>query len=156
MKKALLFAIIVALGMFQATLLNYFRIFLVKPDLLLISMVIISLSGTPVFLAISFSLVAGMLKDIFSLNPSSVNTILFPLWSYLIIRLSKKISIDTNLTRAFFLFTIVIVNDLVAFSLSLPTVSPVSSGIFCKILILSPLYAALVSPLLFKLLRPLF
>lgn len=150
MKKIIFLIFILILGLFQATLLNYFRVFLVKPDCLLIGMVIASLFFHP-FLAIGFSVFSGIYKDILGFNYFGINTLLFALWSIFIIRLSKKISIDNNPTRAVLIFMVVALNGI---GVRIISGASVSTGIFLKVIILESLYTALVTPLIFKFMQP--
>jgi len=154
-KLLLLLGIILILGLLQVTVLNYFRIFLVKPDLLLISLVIISLYLGSLWQVLVFGVIIGMLKDVLSLNISSLNIILFPLWGLAIVKLSKKIVIDTDIIRGLLILIIVILNGVIVRLMYLPAGIVISSGIFFKILVLESLYTALVAPLLFKLIHPL-
>jgi rod shape-determining protein MreD len=82
MKISRLIIITLILGVFQVTFLNYFRIFGVKPDLLLVAVVIAGL-----FLetraAIIFGMFAGIFKDVFRVNAFGLNVILFSLWGFL-------------------------------------------------------------------------
>jgi len=149
MKNYLLFFIIIIFACIQVTALNYFRIFSVKPDILFISMVAVSLLYSPIW-AISFSIFAGMLKDLLGVSAPCLNTVLFPIWCLIIIRLGKKISLDSNLARVILIFLLIIINDIVVRTINLSAGSFTSSGIFFKILFLESIYTALVSPLIFR------
>ncbi len=78
MSKYIYFLIMVlAASLIQVSVINDFRLFLVKPDLPLVTVVIASLYFTrnP---AIGFSILAGFLKDIFGVG--TFNIILFVLF----------------------------------------------------------------------------
>jgi rod shape-determining protein MreD len=149
MKISRLIIITLILGVFQVTFLNYFRIFGVKPDLLLVAVVIAGL-----FLetraAIIFGMFAGIFKDVFGVNAFGLNVILFSLWGFLSANISRKVSIDDNVTRVFLVFIIALLQNIASFlSLSLSG-SFVPVGIFLRISSLGSLYTALTLPLILK------
>lgn len=149
-KKLIFFFVIIILALLQATLLNYINIFNIKPDLLLISVIISSLFFEPAW-ALSLSIFSGILKDIFSTNAFGMNAILFLLWSFLIIKLSRKITFDNNYIRLALIFIIAIINNIIIrlFFLFLDNFIP--WGIFLRITLVESLYTALFLPLVFKL-----
>ena len=144
---------IVILGLLQVTLLNYVRIFNVKPDLLLISLVISSL-----FFGMKWAFIlgvsAGITKDVFAANTFGTNTLLFAIWTYLIIKLSKKIAIDNNYTRLPLVFIIVLSNSIISRLILLTQGNVVPLGITLRIIFFEPLYTALIFPLVFKYVSP--
>lgn len=156
MRKLLFLSVIIILGIFQAGPLSYFRIFQVKPDLLLVSVIIAGLYCRPVAQAIGFSIVAGLLKDTFSANNFGPSLVLFPVWCLLSINLSRKISFDTDLIRVGFVLIVVILNDVIGRLIFLPAGNFIPYGIFSKIVFLSAGYTAFVSVLLFRMLAPIF
>jgi rod shape-determining protein MreD len=141
---------IIILGIIQVTLLDYFKIFGVKPDLLIIAVVLISQSSLKPRYIQFFSIFCGILKDILGLNSFGINTVLFTLWSLLIIRLSKKISIDNNFTRAMLVYIICVFNSIIMRLIFLTLGKFISWGIFFRLTFLESLYSALIAPLLFK------
>ncbi|MFY9402895.1 MAG: rod shape-determining protein MreD [Candidatus Omnitrophota bacterium] len=128
---------------FQVTLADYFKIFGVKPDLLLVALFIGGL-----FLELKWALVAGFIlgaiKDAFLLNTLSLNTVLFPLWIIFYYKVSRRVSIEDNLSRSLLLGAIALLNNLISglFLIFLGSAAPL--GIFLKILFLSSLYTLLV------------
>lgn len=154
MKKLFFFVLILILGLVQATILNYFRIFFVKPDFLLISIVIASLYFAPCW-AITFSIFAGFLKDILGKGSFGINTILFLIWSFLIIKLAKKVSIDHNISRAVLILIVVFLNDLLIRLIFLSSGTFITLVVFFKVMFLESFYTVLVSPLVFKVIYPL-
>ena len=137
------------LGIFQFTFLDYLRVFGVKPDLLLVSVVIAGL-----FLetreAVIFGLCAGVFKDVFLVNAFGLDVILFSLWGFLSANISRKISIDDNVTRVFLVFMIALLQN-IASGLSLNLSGGfVPFGIFLRIVFLGSLYTALFLPLIIK------
>lgn len=152
MKISRLLVITLLLGAFQFTFLNYLRIFGIKPDLLLVTVVIAGL-----FLetraAVIFGLFAGIFKDVFGVNAFGLDVILFSLWGFLSAHISRKISIDDNVTRVFLVFIIALLqNTASALSLNLSG-SFVPLGIFIRIAFLGSLYTALTLPLILKTLK---
>jgi len=153
-KKLIFIAAIIISGLLQATILNYVNIFNIKPDLLLISVIISGLFFEPAW-AISLGVFAGILKDIFSVNSFGVHTVLFFLWSFLIIKLSRKISFDSNYTRLALIFIIAIFNNITIRLILLFSGSFISWGIFLRITFIEPLYTAFIFLLVLKFTRSL-
>jgi rod shape-determining protein MreD len=151
-KKIFLLVLILILGLLQATILNYFRLFWVKPDLLLICVVIAGLFFSPVA-AIGFSIFIGVYKDILGFHNFGLNSLLFPIWGFLTIQLGRKISLDNDFIRAGFIFFLAGLNGA---AVKMISDIPVSAGIFFKVLILEPFYTAIVSLLILRFICPAF
>ena len=154
MKKISFFVIIVILGVFQATIMNSFSIFGIRPDLLLISLVIATLFFESKW-ALVFSLFAGFIKDVLGVHAFGINTLIFPLGAYLIIRLSKKISMDNNLMPTLFILIIAIANNIIfklIFTYLQNLIIPL--GVFTRIMFLEPVYTALIFYFIFKAAKP--
>ncbi|MBI3990850.1 MAG: rod shape-determining protein MreD [Candidatus Omnitrophica bacterium] len=149
MKKLIFFFLIIIFALLQATLLNCIDIFNIKPDLLLASVIISSLSFNPVW-ALSLSIFAGILKDIFSANTFGMNTILFFLWSLFIIELSRGITFDSKYIRLALIFIIAILNNIIIRLIFLFLGNLIPWGIFLRITLVESLYTALFLPLVFK------
>jgi rod shape-determining protein MreD len=145
---------IVILGLIQVTLLNYVKIFDVKPDLLLISLLISSLFFERKW-AFILGISAGILKDIFATNIFGANTLLFALWTYLIIKLSKKISLDNNYIRAPLMFIITLSTSIITRLILIAQGNVIPLGITLRIMFLEPLYTALIFPLILKYMQPM-
>ncbi len=94
MKKWVFFLNILFFGLLQATFFNYFTIFGVKPDLILILVMIASLTFN-LREAFAIAIFSGIFKDIFIANKFGIYVLLFPVWSLVIFRLSKKITLDS-------------------------------------------------------------
>lgn len=149
MKNLIFIAAIAIFALLQATVLNYVNIFNVKPDLLLISVIIASLFFEPVW-AIFLSLFAGILKDIFSVNAFGLNSLLFFLWSFLIIKLSRKIIFDSNYIRLALIFVVAILNNIIVRLTFLFLGNFISLGLFLRVTFIESLYTALIFPLALK------
>ena len=154
MKKWLFSLIIFVILLFQLTILDYFKIFGVKPDLLLASIVIASLFFESKWVIV-LAVFAGILKDIFGINTLGINVLLFPLWGFIVIELSKRLSIENNFIYLGFIFIITILNSMMLRLISMFMGSLVVSWVvFLRIAFLESLYTSLISPLLFKITKP--
>jgi rod shape-determining protein MreD len=156
MKKRFFLLALIMLAIFQVTLLDGFKVFYIKPDFLFISVVLAALFFDLKW-AVIFGASAGALKDIFSLSAFGLNTVLFAAWTYLVAKLSRKISIENDLLRAVLIFVITFSNAVVTRSIffflgeiNMPL------GIFLRVGLLESLYAAIISPLLFLVFNPFF
>ncbi len=148
-RKLSFFLFIIALGLLQTAVFDYFKFFGIKPDLLLISAVIASLYFELRW-AFCFGITAGIFKDIFSVKPIGVNSLLFPVWIFLVIKLSKEISLDNIFIRVALIFIVVAVNNMIARLILLFFGDFMPVGIFLRITFLESLYTAIVSFLIFR------
>lgn len=151
MKHRIFFLFLIAAALVQATVLRHGKVLGVKPDLLLICAAFASFHCAAPW-AIAWSLCAGVLKDVFGVYSYGAHTILFPLWSFTLIMLSRKISTDTNLARAVCLFIIATFSGIISGLLVLSKGDYVPSGIFIRNVTLEPLYTALLAPWVFTVL----
>jgi len=147
MKRLYFFPIIFACALLQVTLMDHFKVFNIKPDLILISMVMVNLLLSRPW-AFTLSVFAGMLKDIFSAGSFGTNTIIFALLSFLIIKISRKISLENTYLRASLMFAVAIVSD-IAIRPQVPAL------IFLRIACLEAAYAAILLPFVYKAAMPL-
>lgn len=155
MRKWLFLPILIICGIFQATVLDHLRIFGVKPDLILVGVVAASLSSDLKW-ALFLSIAAGILKDSLSANTFGINTLLFALWSFLIIKLSRNISLDNNFLRAALVFVVIVTNGIIIRLLYFFLGRFIPPGIFLRTLFLEALYTAAVLPLVFKAIKLLY
>lgn len=145
---------LILLGLVQATLLNNFRIFGVKPDFLLIAIVIAS-TFFKLEKILILAVLAGMLKDSLSANVFGTNTLLFPFWSYLTRVLSGKINLDNNFAYAALVLAFGIFGGIIRLIfLSLGNAFFIPIGVFLRITFLESLYGAIAVPLIFKIIKP--
>lgn len=152
MKKLLIIILLIYFfSLLQATILNNFRFFGIKPDLLLVVIVILS-----VFLewrwVLFYSLFAGILKDAFCFEPFGVNTVLFPLISYLVYKVSRKISVEDIYALMVVVFAAVILNNSIIRVIFVFSAKIIPSGIFTRGIFIESLYSAVLSPLVVKML----
>jgi rod shape-determining protein MreD len=153
MKSKILFLILLGLGFFQVAFLGRFRIFGIQPDLLLISVVWFSMH-TQLKQAITLSISVGVAKDIFGIYPVGINMLLFPLWSFLIIRLSREISIDNGPIRLVVVYAVSFLNAIATRLVFLFLANNIPLGLFLRNAFLEPLYTALAALLVFRALGP--
>jgi rod shape-determining protein MreD len=150
-KKNFIFLILL-FALLQVSLLPYLRLFGTKPDLFLICVVFASLYFD-VESALLMSLLCGILKDIFSINAFGLNTFFMPIFSFLIMKISRKLALDDApvLCVAVFLTTFfyAIINRVVLGYLG--TVVPFWG--FLRIALIESLYTAIIFPLAFRLIK---
>lgn len=151
MKNWVFLFFIFAVGFCQATILNYIRLFGVKPDMLLCCVILAGVFFNRQW-AFIFSLSAGLIKDIFGLETFGLNLFLFYGWIYLIVSLSRKISIDDSLVLSVFGFVVVFLNDIVIRFIYLSFGRDIPFGVFLRITFIESVYTALVLLLLIKML----
>jgi len=154
-KKFIFFLFVFLAGLLQVTIINYFRVLTIKPCLFLIFVVIASLTFELKW-ALIFSLFAGIFKDIFCIGAFGINTALFLLWSFLIVRLSREISIENNVLRCGLVLIVVFLHDLFVGLIYVYSGNYVPLGIFLRIITLQPIYTALILPLVFKPMKSLY
>jgi rod shape-determining protein MreD len=141
--------VIVILGILQVTLLDYFRVFGIRPDLLLICVVVASLVFEFKW-AFILSIFAGIFKDACGVSTFGINTLLFPIWCLLIARLNREITLDNNLIHMGLVFIVTILHNIVSGMISVYSGNVIPLGIFLRIVIIESIYTALVLPLIFK------
>lgn len=154
MKKLYFAAAIFLACVLEVTALNHFRIFNVKPNLLLIAVVTASLIFDFKW-AIFFSITAGVLKDVFCPASTAFNTVLFACFSLLITILSRKISVENNYVRAALVFVILFLNTIAYRIIFIYLGRHVAAGIFFRVAFLESLYTLLISCLVFRIIRPI-
>ena len=144
--------LIFAAGLAQTTILNYIGLFGVKPDILLCCVILASVFFNRKW-AFVFSLSAGLIKDIFSLEIFGLNLFLFYGWNCLIVTLSKRISIDDSLVLSVFGFAVVFFNDIIIRFVYLSSGRDIPLGVFFRITLIESVYTSLVLFLLIKILN---
>jgi len=148
-KKTHLFFIIIISALLQATLVNYFRFFWVKPDLLLICTVLASLAY-PSGWGIALSFWAGALKDILSGTNAGMSTLIFPAYSLAIIFISKNITFDLIILRVALVFLFALLDTVISRLILVSQGNFIATGIFLRITVLGCLYTTAVSYLFFR------
>lgn len=153
MKHWIFLFIINILALLQITVLDYIGIFNVKPDLLFICVVWVSIFFEPRW-AILLSIFTGILKDTLSINTFGINTLIFALSSFLIIKLSKKISLDNNLMRMALVFILMLMNGAIVRLAFLFLGNLASWGMFLRVAFIESLYTASILPFVFRIIKP--
>ena len=145
---------IVVLAITQVTFLSFFKIFGVGPDLLLIAVVMACMRFERRWALIA-GLACGLLKDALATHSFGIYALLYCLWSWLILQLSRKITIDYKLMPQILIVLMVLGNSIALRALSLAAQNTMLPfGIFVRTCLLESLYTAAISPLLFRLIEP--
>lgn len=153
MKKWTFLAALLIASTLEVTILNYFRIFDVKPNLLLAMVVVASLVFDMKW-ALFFGLLAGILKDAFCSSAFAFNTLLFAFWTFLVVRLSRKVSVENSFIRVALVFIIVVLNNVLTRAIFVYLGKFIALGIFFKITFFESLYTLFISLLVFRIIRP--
>ncbi len=154
MKKWHFLLTTLALGLLEAGFPDFFRVFNVKPDLILISVVVAGIY-LEFRTALGAAVFGGILKDVLGANAIGINTALFPTWCFLIRKLSKEVSLSDDYLHPVFVFLTVIFNDVAARMIFMFLGSFLSWGIFLRVIFLESLYTALATYLIFRFIKPL-
>lgn len=142
MRPSPVFILAAVFAFLQITILDYFKFFGIKPDLLLAASCIgaLFLSLKPaLFLAVSL----GVFKDAFSFNAFGLNAALFPLWAFLIANLIRRVSVEDDLSRTLLVSSVSLINNIITGLALVYTGAFVPLGIFLRTVILSAGYTAL-------------
>lgn len=142
----------IILGFLQITLLDHFKVFGVKPDLILIA-VFIAVLYLNLKSALGVGLLAGVFKDAFTSNVLSFNAVLFPLWVLLIAILIKRVSVEDNISRIFLFFIVALLNNVISGLVLIYSIGFLSIGIFLRITFLASVYTALIFALILKIIK---
>jgi len=149
MKISTLIFIMLIAGIFQLTCLEHLNFLGARPDLLLLTAVTAGF-----FLefpkALMIAVLAGIFKDAFGLASFGFNIVLFGLWVFLTVKITRKISIEDNLTRTVALFAIALLQNIISGFYLTFSGGFVTLGIFLRIVLLGSLYTSLSLPLILK------
>lgn len=143
-------------SLLEATVFNHLMLFRTKPDLLLTLVVVLALSLKP-NQALLLSLVCGIFKDILGAGVFGAHILLFPLWCFLIIKLSRKISLENNIICIILVFLINIIQNIFFRLVFLFSGIYIAWYVFLRIIFLEALYTSAIFPLMlktYKLLKP--
>ena len=154
MNRTKLFLAVSACALLQVSVLDSVRIFGVKPDLLVICVVIASLRCERGF-ALLAALLCGILKDTFSVTAFGLHTFLFPVLSMAVIFAARKIALDTIGLASCAAFALVIVYDAASRLAYALLGQGISVAAYLRISFLQALYTAAAVPLMFKLFKKL-
>lgn len=148
-KQPFFFIGIVLLGALQVTVFDSVRVFNVKPDLFLLGAVSSALLLEAPW-AMSLSAFAGAYKGILGSSGAGQSSILFVLWSFLIIQLSRKMTLERTLIRVILVFVVALLHAAVTRLIAFFGGSSISFGITVRVMFLEPVYTASLMPLLMR------
>ena len=149
MKKRFFLAAIILSLILESGPLNYFKAFSVKPSLSLILLTIASLCFNLRW-ALCFALILGVLEAIFSAGIFWLRPFLFLLFSFLIVKLSKKILLDTLILRLILIFLLSLAYNITLRVFFSCFARLVPLGIFFRITFLGALYTIAFACLILK------
>lgn len=144
------------ISLLEATVFNHLMLFRTKPDLLLALVVVLALSLKP-NQALYLSLICGLFKDILGSGVFGTHILLFPLWCFLIIKLSREISLENGVICIILVFLINIIQNIFFRLFFLFSGVYISWYVSLRIIFLEALYTCAVFPLMlktYKLLKP--
>jgi rod shape-determining protein MreD len=150
MRNLIFTFIILCSALVQTTLLNTIALWGNTPDILLICAVMASFlfEKKP---AIMLSFFAGICKDMFGGSGATGQAIIFPIFSYAIVMLCRKISLDSIFLRSITAGLVAfLVNSTTAVFLVIFSGISIPAGICVRTLLVSSLYTAALSPLVIR------
>jgi len=154
MNRTRIFLVVFACALLQVSVMDAVRVFGVKPDLLVIAVVIASLECERGF-ALLAALFCGLLKDTLSVTPFGLHTFLFPVMSMLIIFTARKITLDSTALASITSFFFIIVYDVASRAAYALLGQSISIPAYLRISSLQALYTAAVFPLVSRLIKKL-
>jgi rod shape-determining protein MreD len=149
MKIKLFLILIVLFALAQATLMGYLKVFGVMPDILL-AVVFIAATSFSQKQALFLSVCAGMIKDILSVYPVGINTFIFPLWCFIIILLSRRISLEQRLFSGLSVGVITFCNGIITHFIFFFDGNGISLLVLLRIAVIESLYTAMILPAVLK------
>jgi len=152
MRNWIFLLIILIFALFQTTVLDYVKIFGVKPDLFLISIVLAGIYFEWRW-ALFISLFSGILEDILGINTFGINSILFPLLCFLVIQLNKKLSIDNYFLCSIVTFICALLYAALTRLISLYLNNSIPHSVFLRIAFFEALYTSLIFSLIFRVIK---
>ncbi|MCM8762996.1 MAG: rod shape-determining protein MreD [Candidatus Omnitrophica bacterium] len=146
-KEFFLFIYLLIFALLESTILNYFRVFGAKPDLLLVSIVVFGLYLSN-FWIITLSCFAGLLLDIFCFYSFGINTILFCSIGIICKKISRNLYIENNSVIISLVFLASIIAGIVRGSL----ISGMPFVAIFKLCLPQAFYTAIFCPFVFRVL----
>lgn len=144
MKKILFCCIILITAFFEVSFLGHFKIFSVKPDLLLILVVMAGVSfDLPTSIALAF--LAGFCRDIAGVSSFGSYTFLFSMWGLLIQKLSHQVSFDNPIVFVAGVYLLNFLQNTILRLSLMHSSDSISLGIFLRLLFVQSFYTAVVS-----------
>jgi len=136
-------------ALISAGLLDYFSLFGVRPDLLLICAIAAAVY-LPKRSGLFFCFLSGLAKDVFSVNQFPANTILFLLWGGVVIRLDKEFNLEDDYIFIGLVAGASLLTNLASRIFFWYAGRPVPLGIFLRITVIDCLYTTLIALLVLK------
>ena len=136
------FILAIALCLAHPVFSQTFQMFWVKPDLIILSVVIASIYldfGWAIFI----SIFAGITKDILGLNYFGMNILILPFYCYAIREISRKISLDNDFINMGILGVVIIVNSLLLRLFFIVNNVSIELGIFLRTFVFEFLFTVL-------------
>ena len=146
---------IITLGLLQLTLINNFRVLGVKPDLILLSVIVASFFFELKWVLV-FALFAGIFKDTFCTSLQGVNTLLFPVFGFIIVEFLRRVTMDDIYLKSCLAFVVIFLYNLILGLALIYSGQALSLGISLRVLVLESLYSSIVLLLIFKILTPIY
>jgi rod shape-determining protein MreD len=138
----------------QVTVLNYFRSSYVVPDLLFMFVFLASISF-PFRPALFLSVACGFLADMAGTGSFGIHLVLFPLWSVLVVRLSKRIVLDNLLFSSLAVGVLAFLNAVCIWAFLRVQGSAIPWSAFLRTTVIESFYAAVLMPFVLLLIRTL-
>jgi len=156
LKNIIPFLLLLVVAALQATFLDYFRFFGTKPDLLLASVIVLSLDAGWLK-AVFFGLLAGLLKDSLGAGIIGINVFLFICAALIVKELARKISVDNNYVLLLLTCIAVLITGILKKALVWPLAGLQMPWFqFLRIILLEMLYASFCAPLLLLSLKKIY
>lgn len=139
------FILVTAFVLLEATFLNAVKIFNVKPDIVLVSVIGIGVS-LPFTWVLALSCFAGFLLDIFSTGAFGVNILIMCLAAFISRRASRQLYIENK----YVVVTLVLVISIVCSIIRKGIGPPLPFGVALRYCIIEVLYTLAACPLVLK------
>lgn len=144
--------LILFFALLEVTVLHNFRVFQAKPDLFLICVIVASLYFEVEY-ALGISLLCGGLKDVFGIGSFGLNTLLFPVISFLIMKISRKLVLNDTPVLCAAVFIVSFFYYILCRIALIYLGTAISFWTFLRISFFESLYTAAIFPLTLKLIK---
>jgi rod shape-determining protein MreD len=148
-------SILFIIALSQYTLFNYFRIFNVKPNVILAALIML----VPFFSlgwSVAFAFLSGILRDIFSGLPFGLELCLCIIWIILAKQIFRRLSPENNLIRSVILCLIIVLNNFATQSVLFVLDRSLSLDIFLKIVSIESILTLILALPIYRLFVYLF
>jgi rod shape-determining protein MreD len=152
MKCWVLLPVILLFAIVQAVYGDFFSVFHARPDFLLSCAVLASLA-CPRRFAFALSVLCGVLKDCCGIHSFGVNTVLFALWSYAVLSVSKKITVQEPIIAALLMASVTLAHGTVLYLLFLASGKSIAFFLFLRIVLLETVLNSACFPVLLRMVK---